>query len=108
MAQTPEGKVKAEVRKILKRAEVYFFSPAANGYGRVGIPDFICCVDGLFLGVECKAGNNKPTALQVRELEAIEKQGGATLVVNEDNLFELEALLEELKSDFLSLRVPVH
>lgn len=108
MAQTPEGKVKAEVRKILKKAEVYFFSPAANGFGRAGIPDFICCVDGLFLGIECKAGKNGLTTLQQRELTAIENNNGATFVATEATLDELAEFVEELKADTRTIRVLVH
>jgi hypothetical protein len=41
MAMTPEGKVKKKVVAILKRHNVYHFFPAANGYGRAGIPDIM-------------------------------------------------------------------
>ena len=85
MATTPEGKVKNQVRKILDAADVYYFSPAANGYGRVGIPDIICCYRGMFIGIECKAGKGKTTVLQDRELDNIKDRGGIALVINEDN-----------------------
>ena len=85
MATTPEGKVKNQVRKILDAADVYYFSPAANGYGRVGIPDIICCYRGMFIGIECKAGKGKTTLLQDRELDSIKDRGGIALVINEDN-----------------------
>jgi hypothetical protein len=85
MATTPEGKVKAHVRKILDAADVYYFSPAANGYGRVGIPDIICCYRGKFVAIECKAGKGKTTALQDREIASIKDRGGIALVINEDN-----------------------
>ena len=65
--------------------------PASNGYGRAGIPDIIICYKGKFLGVECKAGYNKPSALQEREMAAIHKAGGAAMVVREDTLDQLEA-----------------
>lgn len=85
MATTPEGKVKNQVRKILDAADVYYFSPAANGYGRVGIPDIICCYRGRFIGIECKAGKGKTTILQDRELDSIKDRGGIALVINESN-----------------------
>lgn len=95
MATTPEGKVKAKVVKLLKERGVYYFFPATFGMGRSGVPDIVCCVRGHFLAIECKAGKNKPTALQERELEAIRVAGGTALVSNEDNLHELEAHLDE-------------
>ena len=81
---TPESLVKKAVVKELERRGVYYFFAAANGYGRAGIPDIICCHHGEFLAIECKAGKNKPTALQVREMGRIEAAGGRTLVVTED------------------------
>ena len=90
MAQTPEGKVKAAVVKLLKKHGVYYFFPSTFGMGRSGVPDIVCCVNGKFLGVECKAGKNKPTELQERELAAINAAGGDTMVAREDNLKLLE------------------
>jgi len=85
MAATPEKKVKDQVVKALKEEGAYYFFPATHGFGRSGVPDIVCCINGKFLGIECKAGKNKPTALQVRELEAIRRAGGMAVVVNEEN-----------------------
>lgn len=95
MAMTPEGKVKGKVRKLLDSygTELYYFSPAANGYGRVGIPDIIVCYKGMFFGIECKAGSNTPTALQTKELAAIRAAGGEAIVVNEDNIESVREVL---------------
>lgn len=97
MAKTPESKVKAKVVDILKSEGVYYFFPATHGYGRSGVPDIIACVNGRFLAIECKAGVNKPTALQVREIEAIRKANGFAVVVNEENWDMVRALLQKLK-----------
>lgn len=78
---TPEGRVKEVVKKLLDKLGVWYFMPAANGYGRAGIPDFICCVNGHFLAIECKAGKGKTTALQDRELRLIKQAGGTALVI---------------------------
>ena len=40
--------------------------------------------------MEFKAGYNKPTALQEREMDGIHKAGGAAMVVREDTLNQLE------------------
>ena len=93
MATTPEGKVKAAVRKILTRLGVYHFMPPGMGLGRSGIPDIIGCKNGKFIAIECKAGKGKTTALQDRELVAICNAGGFTFVVNETCLDELEERL---------------
>ena len=90
MAQTPEGKVKDAVKKILKSLNIYYFMPATGGYGRSGVPDIVCCVKGLFVAIECKAGKNKPTALQERELRLIHEAGGYSLLINELNILSKE------------------
>ena len=98
MAQTPEAKVKAKITKVLREEGVYYFFPTTGGFGRSGVPDIVCCVGGAFLGIECKAGKNKPTALQVREIEAIRRAGGVAIVANEDNWDVIRPLVRELSS----------
>ena len=99
MASTPEKKVKEKAVKLIKAYGVYYFFPATHGFGRSGVPDIICCIKGRFLGIECKAGNNKPTALQEKEMQDIRSAGGITMVVNETNLTMLDGLLKELNND---------
>lgn len=93
MAKTPEGAVKEAVRKLFDEYEVWYFMPATHGYGRSGVPDFIGCYQGRLIAVEAKAGNKQPTALQQREIRRIQEAGGYALVINEENLHELRALL---------------
>jgi Holliday junction resolvase len=61
------------------------------------VPDIIACVNGRFLAIECKAGGNKPTALQTREIELIRLAGGVAVVVNEANWDTLPELIRKLK-----------
>ena len=95
MALTPERKVKDKVVAILREHGAYYFFPPSNGFGRAGIPDIVICHRGRFIAVECKAGSNKPTALQLRELDNIRKAGGVAIVVNEENIHTIAALLEK-------------
>jgi Holliday junction resolvase len=93
MANTPEKKVKDRVVKMLKQHGVYYFFPATFGMGRSGVPDIICCINGRFLAIECKAGNNTTTALQEAEIEKISAAGGLAIVINEDNLHHVQSAL---------------
>lgn len=95
---TPEGKVKAAVKRLLEEKGVYYFMPVSNGMGRHGIPDVICCANGYFMGIECKAGKGKTTALQERELERIRYAGGEALVVTDDEttMDTLRCILQKL------------
>lgn len=94
MPRTPEGKVKDACVALLTKHAAYYFFPVMGGYGRAGIPDIIACHNGRFLAVECKAGYNKTTPLQEREIAAIHKAGGAAMVIREDTLSMLEAWLK--------------
>jgi hypothetical protein len=97
MALTPETKVKRKVTLILNKYDAYFFFPASNGFGRAGIPDIVVCYRGQFIAIECKAGKNTTTALQRRELSAVEDAGGYALVINESNIDQVIAVLDQLK-----------
>jgi|TARA_R100001244_G_scaffold91488_1_gene69239 Holliday junction resolvase len=79
----PEKKVKQNVVSVLVELGAYYFYPATGGYGRSGIPDVVACLDGQFIGIECKAGSNKMTPLQKRELQAIEDSGGIAIIYSE-------------------------
>jgi len=86
MASTPESKVKARVVMQLRKVGAFYFFPQAGGFGKSGIPDIIACYRGVFIGIECKAGANKPTKLQEQKLEQISNAGGMTMVINEANI----------------------
>jgi pantoate kinase len=92
---TPEGKVKAKVKKVLKEINAYYITPATGGYGNSGAPDFIVAYRGKFFGIECKANDNKATALQMHHLCEIRRCGGIGLVINEANVDTLSRRLED-------------
>jgi len=96
MARTPEGKVKDAVTKLLRELEVYYFFPQTHGFGRSGVPDVIACARGRFIGIECKAGTNKPTALQQQELTQIKNAGGLAWLQCGSDVTSLRAVLLEV------------
>jgi pantoate kinase len=95
MATTPEAKVKAKIRAILKEHNVYYAMPIGTGYGNSGVPDFLCCVNGKFVAIEAKAGKGQATALQLKNLAQINKAGGYTCIINETNLDYLKNVIAE-------------
>jgi hypothetical protein len=94
MGLKPEVLVKKKIRAILDEFSAYYAMPIGTGYGNSGVPDFLVCCNGRFIGIEAKAGTNKPTALQQHNIDRIFDAGGYALVVNEDNLHILTELLE--------------
>ena len=93
---TPESKVKKKVKKILDDLGAYHFSPMATGYGRSGVPDIIVCYKGKFIGIECKAGKGKLTALQEYNIEQIKQNQGLAIVINEGNIEQLITLISKI------------
>lgn len=97
MSQTPEGRVKQAVKRLLNHVGAYYYMPMSNGMGRVGAPDFMICLPGgRFLGVETKAPGKRKntTANQKRELEWIKRVGGIAVVI--DDADQLRVLLIRL------------
>jgi pantoate kinase len=95
MANTPEGKVKDKIKKILKAHNVYYAMPMGTGYGNAGVPDFLCCARGGFVAVEAKANGGQVTALQQKNLSEIEASGGISWVVDEKNIHVFELFIKE-------------
>lgn len=92
---TPEAKVKKKVKDVLKELGAYYTMPVTGGYGKSGAPDFLICWQGMFFGVECKAGSNTATELQLRNLRAIRGAGGAAIVINETNIDKLSSWMNQ-------------
>ena len=107
MALTPEGKLKAQVKKLLDESGFWragswmpkndvrgwYYMPVQNGMGTVGIPDFVGCDCGKFFCIETKAPGGKLTANQEQRIKEIKAAGGIALVVND--IKQLEEYLNE-------------
>ena len=80
---TPEARLKAQVKKVLDKHGVWYYMPVQNGMGVTGIPDFVCCDEGRFLGIETKAPGKHPTPNQIRVGDQINDHGGVWMVVHD-------------------------
>jgi Holliday junction resolvase len=98
MVMTPEAKVKKKVVAQLKEMGAYYFYPVTGGYGFSGVPDIVGCYKGIFFGIECKAGSNKPTALQDKNLTDIRNQKGIAVVINEKNIDSVRSIFDDYYS----------
>ena len=96
---TPEKKVKSAVVAVLKRYGAYYFYPVAGGYGTSGLFDIVACYKGKFVGIECKAGKGKMTALQERNMEQASEAGAITLLLREGTESALELVLEGIAGE---------
>ena len=96
-SNTPEGKVKAKVKKILNDYGALHFSPFMAGMGSAGVSDIICLYKGKFIAIECKADKSKlPTELQKKFLEKVINWGGLGLIIHNENIELLKQTLDIL------------
>lgn len=96
---TPEAKLKKKVTAVLKARGAYYFTPVTGGFGTSGVPDIVVCYKGKFIGIECKHGENKATALQLKHLDDIKKQGGYAFIIRESTLDTLEPFLDLIEGE---------
>lgn len=89
-----EKGVKARVKKLLDQHKFFWWMPAANGFGTQGIADFLAVRKGVFMAVETKFGDNKPSALQRAFLDSIAAEDHFAFLVNERNLPTFERFLQ--------------
>ena len=86
---TPEGKIKAAIKKRLNFIKAYYFFPVQMGMGSATL-DCLGCWRGRFFGIEAKAPGKKPTARQLVTMEQIRQAGGTVYVI--DNIEDAEKL----------------
>jgi hypothetical protein len=79
---TPEGKVKAEVKKVLACFGPYVYAhwPVLNGMGAPTL-DCIGCVGGKFFAIETKAAGKELTPRQHETRDRMVAAGGRVFVI---------------------------
>lgn len=94
-----EKTTRANIEKVLKKHNVFYFAPVNFGYGKAGIPDVIACVNGRFVGIEAKGWQTGHilTKDQQKVLDEIKENGGISFVANPFNIDELDKIIEGLK-----------
>lgn len=91
VGDTPEGKVKRKVSKLLKASKgTYYFMPVQTGYGSPTL-DYLGCSRGRAFAIETKAPGKQPTARQKVIINEM-KQAGMKVFVIAGNPSEYEEL----------------
>lgn len=63
-------------------------------YAKAGVSDILACIKGRFVAIEVKRPGNKPTAVQLQFIAAVNNIGG--LAFWADNLQDVKDKLKEL------------
>jgi penicillin-binding protein-related factor A (putative recombinase) len=79
---TPETKLKLSIQKYLKTLgpDLWQFKVHGSAFQMAGVPDFVGCYRGKFIGIEGKSEKGKLSDKQVHEINRIRKAGGAVCV----------------------------
>ena len=68
-------------------------------YTKSGIPDILCCSDSMFLGIEVKAPNGKPSLLQLYNLQEIRASGGYGILLYQKDFEKFREFNEHKEQD---------
>ncbi len=88
-----EKDVKRRVKQLLDKHKWFWWMPAANGFGTIGVADFNALRGAVFLAIETKFGSNKCTEHQKAFLRSISVEKGVSLVVTDKTLPQFERWL---------------
>jgi hypothetical protein len=97
-----------EIRKFLNKKKIYHFKFWGGNYKtthgsfimtKKGVPDLICVVNGVFVGLEIKNEKGKPTEEQIKNLGEINACGGLGFVVKPKDFELLQVCLNQLLED---------
>ena len=106
MPKKPETLFKERVREDLRTLPSTWFVKIQQVAIR-GIPDFLVCIDGIFVAIELKASRLAARdPLQTWTLESIAKCGGRAFVAYPENWSETLEYLREIadnSAEFVSI-----
>lgn len=80
MAIKKETSLQERIQRLVKARGGYVIKTHGDMTTEPGIPDLICCYKSLFIGIEVKVDNNKPTKNQGIHCRLIMKSNGISLV----------------------------
>lgn len=103
----PEKRFETKVKKLIEDEggwQVKFF---ANSYTKNGIPDILACINGYFVGVEVKAQNGHPSALQLHHCSEIRKAGGFAFVLYPSGFEDFKQFIYGLNCERFNREMPI-
>ena len=88
-----QNTVKPAIIRLLDKHDWFHWAVPNNGMGQSGISDRHAVWNGIFMVIEAKYGNKKPTPLQIAFLNSVRAAGHFAFVVNDTNIHWLDEFL---------------
>ena len=93
---TSEKNFENKIKAFLDEQGCWFVKTWSNGIQRQGIPDLLICCNGYFIGAELKAENGRPSALQIWNINEINKSGGFGMILYPDDFERFKDFIRAL------------
>lgn len=95
----PEKTFENKIKKYLKSRGHWCVKFFANSFTPAGIPDILACINAYFVGIEVKAENGHPSALQYHERDKIRDSNGISIIIYPHQWENFLALVCALEND---------
>lgn len=100
MSKQKEGSFQERVQRYIEQRGGYCKKNWGNMTSKPGVGDITVCYKGIYIVLECKVDNNKPSRYQGIHCRLVRKAGGLTAIVW--HLYEVELIfniIDELIDD---------
>lgn len=96
-----ESQLTSQIKNFLKSKGAYCEKIFGGGYQASGIPDILCCYNGLFIAIEVKSptGKGRASDIQKLKIKAIRDCGGIAFIT--DNLEYVENIFQFIDNELL-------
>jgi len=103
---TPEGKVKRWLKRELRKRypSMWIYAAPGGRFGSVGTPDYLYCIEGLFVAIEVKTLRGKVTPMQRHVLSDIHTAGGIRAVIFGEDEERLDAIMSAINKKISRLQ----
>jgi len=90
-----ENKVKGWLNQLKQEENpIKFIKIWGGGFQKAGIPDLICCINGIYFEVELKASNGNPSELQEHNIIVTNDANGIGIILYPEGFEEFKKIVK--------------
>ena len=90
-----EGKVKSWLTRLKDDGHpIKFIKIWGGGFQKAGVPDLICCINGIYFEVELKSPNGKASDLQEHNLKLTNGANGFGIILYPEGFEEFKEIVK--------------
>ena len=90
-----ENKVKSWLHQLQKEGQpIKFIKIWGGGYQKAGIPDLICCINGIYFEVELKSSTGRATELQEYNVKLTNAANGIGIILYPEGFEQFKTIVK--------------